>query len=233
MQQARTVTKDPIVAAAEAQLAGAQAIYAETHPDVIFAKQRLDEAKRLAAANPNDNGRRIAAAQIAANNEQIAALVRARAQESARSSTISAAQARAPVVMENVAQLENRAAVLRAQFQDVSTRLLAARSSARMATEDKGERLTVTDPPQVPDEPLSPNRPLLILGGLIAGVIAGVGLALLAELILKPIRGASQLEKMLGAAPLVVVPTLKAGRLPKTDSNAKPRAWKRKRQVAE
>src|SRR3546814_16466673 len=38
----------PVVAAAELRLAEARAGYAETHPDVILAKQALAEAKRLA-----------------------------------------------------------------------------------------------------------------------------------------------------------------------------------------
>ncbi len=41
--------RDPVVAAAEQQLASARAVYAETHPDVVIAKQRLAEAKELAA----------------------------------------------------------------------------------------------------------------------------------------------------------------------------------------
>jgi uncharacterized protein involved in exopolysaccharide biosynthesis len=210
MQQARKGTKDPGVAAAEAQLASARAIYAERHPDVVFAKQRLDQARQLAAQSPNDDARSIAAAQIAANNAQIQDLLRARAAESARSTSVSAAQARAPVVMESVTQLENRAAVLRAQFQDVSTRLLAARNSERMANEDKGERLSVIDPPQVPDRPLSPDRLLLVLGGIAAGSLAGLALALLVELVLRPIRGVKQLEQALGMPALAVIPPLSA-----------------------
>ena len=210
MEQARSAPKHPTVLAAEAQLAGARAIYAETHPDVVFARQRLEQARRLAAENPNNDAQTLAQAQIEANNRQIAALGRLRAAEAARSSSVSAAQARAPVVMETVAQLENRAMGLRTQYQDVSTRLLAARNSEKMATEDKGERLSVTDPPQVPEEPMSPNRPMLILGGIAAGLLGGFVLAMIAELVFRPIRGVAQVEKITGAAPLVVIPTLHA-----------------------
>jgi hypothetical protein len=133
--------------------------------------------------------------------------------------------------METVAQLENKAAVLRAQYQDVSTRLLGARNAERMTTEDKGERLSVTDPPQVPEEPLSPNRPLLVLGGLIAGIGIGFVLALLVELVNKPIRGASALEKVLRAPPLGIIPKIQPVAI-KGASNAtsgkKVPLWKRR-----
>ena len=209
-RQSRDQAKSPAVAAAEAQLANARAVYTESHPDVVFAKQRLEEARRLAAASPANDDNLAAAAQIEANNARIAALGRECSEQASRASAAVAAQSRAPVVMEQVSQLEDRADTLRTQYQGVATKLLAAQSSARMEAEQKGERLSVTDPPVVPEEPLSPNRPLLVLGGIAAGALAGFGLVLLIELMLRPIRGVSQIERLLGSPPLVVVPTLRA-----------------------
>lgn len=212
--------RDPVVVAAEAQLAGALAVYSNNHPDVRIARQRLEEAQRLAAANRTPPPPSSIPAQIAANNAQIAALGRARSQEAARSSTVSSAQARAPVVMEQVAQLENRASSLREQYQSTSTRLLNAQNSARMQAEEKGERLTLTDPPVIPEEPISPSPLMITIGGFAAGLMAGVGLALLLELLHKPIRGVGQVEALLGATPLAVVPTLPMG------ADAKPFSWR-------
>jgi hypothetical protein len=72
---------------------------------------------------------------------------------------------------------------------------------------------------------------LLIIGGIIAGALAGFVLAMLAEFIMKPIRGVAQLEKMLGAAPLVVIPTLKAGKLDTGGPFSKGAFWKRKKRA--
>ncbi len=207
--------RDPGVVAAEAQLAGALAIYSNSHPDVRIARQRLEEAQRLAAANRAPPPPSSIPTQIAANNAQIAALVRARSQESSRISSVSSAQARAPVVMEQIAQLENRASALREQHQATSTRLLNAQNYARMQAEEKGERLTMTDPPVVPENPISPGAFAITVGGLAAGFMAGVGLALLIEMLQKPIRGIAQVEATLGSPPLVVVPTLRMGADPK------------------
>ncbi|ARS27324.1 Wzz/FepE/Etk N-terminal domain-containing protein [Sphingomonas sp. KC8] len=207
-QAAGSVEGDPIVAAATQQLATARAIYSDNHPDVKFAEQRLREARQSAAARIAASGRNNpAAAQIAANNSTIAQLQAARAGEQARANAALSAQSAAPLVMEQVAQLQARADGLRTNYERVSANLMAAQASAKMENEQRGERLSVIDPPVVPDKPTSPNRPLLVVGGAMLGGMIGLGLALLVELMLRPIRGVAALQNLLGVAPLVVVPT--------------------------
>lgn len=196
--------KDPVVAAAEGQLAAARSIYSESHPDVRLARQKLEEAKRL--AGPGEDRSFMVRSQIQANNAQIAALERARSTDTAQVAAARGAQAQAPVLMERISQLESRADALRAQHNAAAQQLLAAETAARMEEEQKGERLSLIEAPVVADEPTSPNRPMFILGGLAAGLAAGLVLALAVELVLRPIRGASQVESFMGAAPLGVVP---------------------------
>jgi polysaccharide biosynthesis transport protein len=201
-------TRDPIVAQAEAQLAAARAVYTETHPDVILAKQRLAEAKELAVRTVGNLPIDTIASQIAFNNSQIAALMSARARESAQSSAILNAQSRAPLVLEQAAQLQQKLEGLNVQYQQVSGKLLTAQAASKMENEQKGERLMVIDPPVVPDKPASPNRPLLIFGGLAAGLGLGLLCALGLELLLSPIRGVGAVKAITGFAPLVAIPTI-------------------------
>lgn len=212
-QQVRTQSaqKDPVVQQAESNLAAVRAVYTDDHPDVRAAERQLEAAKSVAESRlaSGTGGTDVASAAISANNAQIAALGQARAAEASRSSSSLSAQARAPVVMEQIAQLESRAEALRSQFRDVSGRLLNARSSARMETEQKGERLSVVDPASMPDEPLSPNRELLAAAGVLGGLAGGVLLAILAEILLRPIRGVAEIERLLGVPPLVVIPTMR------------------------
>jgi uncharacterized protein involved in exopolysaccharide biosynthesis len=205
-QARRPAAKNPVVAAAEAQLAATRATYSDNHPDVALAQQRLEEIRRIARNDATGSDDALIQAQIAANNATIAALGRARSEEASRASSTLSAQSRAPVIMEQVMQLDNRANTLRLQYQDVSQKLLSAQNSARMAQEQKGERLSIVDPPVVPDKPTSPNRLLLILGGLFGGLGLGLVLALMLELVLRPIRGVDQIGGM-GLEPLAVVPT--------------------------
>lgn len=204
-----SATRDPVVTSAEAQLAAARAIYSESHPDVVLAKQRLAEARELAARNVDKIPVDQIASQIAFNNSQIAALQAARAQETARMSAAIGAQSRAPAVLEQISQLQQRLEGLNTQYQSVSGRLMAAQASAKAETEQKGERLSVVDPPVVPESPESLNRFLVVGGSLIAGATLGFLLVLGAELIYRPIRDARAVAAIVGEVPLVVIPTIK------------------------
>lgn len=206
--------RDPLVSNAESALAAARAVYSENHPDVVFAKQRLEEAKRLAASNITKLPFNEIDQQIAFNNSQISALQAAKNRESARTSAAIGAQARAPVIQEQIAQLQKRLDVLNVQYQGVSARLLNARAGKKAEDEQQGERLTLIDPPVVPEDPISPNRPLLIAGGIAAGLGLGLFLALALEFVMRPIRDADGIRALLGEAPLVVIPTISADRKP-------------------
>ncbi len=200
---------DPAIVAAEAQLANARAIYSESHPDVRLAELRLAQARRLAGRNTATAASAGAIqSQIAANESMISALNGAKARDESRASSMMAAQSRAPLVTEQIGQLQSRADQLRTSYQTVANNLMNARASVRMDNEKKGERLSVIDPPQVADGPLWPNRPLIIGGSLLAGLILGLVFAMVVEFLRRPIRGVGAVERITGAVPLVVVPTL-------------------------
>ena len=165
--QSTAVDRDPSVAAAEAQLAGARAVYSDNHPDVRLAQQRLAEAKRFAATNITKfNPASMLQQQIASNNASIASLTGAQNMDQRRAGAVMTAQSRGPAIAEQIAQLQAKADGLRVNYQTVATNLINARGTAKLSEQQKGERLSVIDPPVAADQPSWPNRPLLIAGGL-------------------------------------------------------------------
>jgi uncharacterized protein involved in exopolysaccharide biosynthesis len=194
---------DSAVAQAQAQLRVAEAKFSETHPDVLAAKAQLEAAKREAASHPAADP---VAAQLAGNRAQIASLERARAMVASNSSAYRAAATRAPALTSQLNQLERAAELLRDNYRGIGQKLQAAQIQARMESEQKGERLTLSDPPVVPDHPLRPNRPLIIAGAIAAGFGFGLVLVLLIELITRPIRGTAALRATVGEPPLAVIP---------------------------
>lgn len=184
----------------------AQAKYSDTHPDVIALRAQLEAAKRAAAQMPPAyNPSR---AQIASNNAQIGALSNARSMLLSQSATTRAARARAPALAEQVNQLEKQADALRDQYREIGSKLTNAQVSARMESEQKGERMTLADPPVLPDSPIRPNRPLIAAGSIALGIGIGLALMLAMEMFFRPIRGTAALKQAAGAAPLVVIPQL-------------------------
>jgi uncharacterized protein involved in exopolysaccharide biosynthesis len=197
---------DTTVSALQQALTAAEAKYSSSHPDVVALKAQLAAAKQAAASAPAAPNP--ARAQIAGNNAQINALRGARAMLLSQSASTRAAQAQAPAIAGRLDQLSKQAEGLRDQYRQIGSKLVSAQVSARMETEQKGERMTLADPPVQPDSPIRPNRPLIILGSIVAGLGIGMALILALELFLRPIRGTAALAAAAGAAPLVVIPPL-------------------------
>jgi uncharacterized protein involved in exopolysaccharide biosynthesis len=204
-QSKRPASKNPALAAAEAALAAAQAQYSDRHPDVIAAKEKVAQLRRMAQQDGGDGD--LVQEQIAANNAAIQQLMSQRDATLARANSAMAGQARAPAIMEQAMQLESRASTLRSQYAEVAANLLKAQNSARMAKEQRAERLSLVEPANLPDRPYSPNRLLLIGGGAAAGLGLGLLLALGLELMNKPVRSPRQIEG-LGLPVIGVVPLL-------------------------
>jgi hypothetical protein len=212
--QSRRPAGNSALAAAEAALASAQAQYSDTHPDVVAARDRVAQLRNMSQQSAGGND--LIQEQIAANNAAIHQLMAQRDAMLTRANSAMAGQARAPAIMEQAMQLENRASTLRTQYQQVAENLLKAQNSARMANEQRAERLSLVEPANLPDRPYSPNRLLLIAGGAAAGLGLGLLLALALELLVRPVRSPKQIENlglpMIGVVPLIKMPTRHQGR---------------------
>jgi uncharacterized protein involved in exopolysaccharide biosynthesis len=145
--------------------------------------------------------------QIQSNNVAIAQLMAQRNAAMSRVNDSQTRQAGAPAIMERAMQLESQANNIRQQYSKVSSDLLRAQSSARLANEQRAERLSLVEPPDLPDQPHWPNRPIVIAGGAGAGLALGFLLALLIELLNRPMRSPAQVQSM-GYPVLGVVPIL-------------------------
>ena len=205
LQSRRPDQGNNALAAAEAQLAAAQAQYSDTHPDVVAAKERVNQLRKIASQSSASDAIQ---EQIASNNEAIKQLMGQRDASLAKITAAMAGKAQAPAIMEQAMQLESRASALRGQYQQVSDNLLKAQNSSRMATEQRAERLSLVEPANLPHRPYSPKRLKLIGGGAAAGLALGLLLALGLELLTKPVRSPRQIEQ-LGLPLLGVVPLLK------------------------
>jgi succinoglycan biosynthesis transport protein ExoP len=203
------------IAQAEAALAAAQAIYADSHPDVVAAKERLKALRQSVPETSETAVDSTVQEQIRANNDAIAQLRSQREAAVARASTVMAGQARAPVIQEQASQLESRANALREQYNSVATNLMRAQNGARLAGEQRAERLSLVEPPNLPDQPNWPNRPLVIAAGAAAGLVLGLLLALIVELLRRPLRSPSQIEgigfPVIGIVPVYELPGKKRG----------------------
>lgn len=95
-----------------------------------------------------------------------------------------------------------------AKYKELRAKQLEAQLGQNLELENKGESFTLIEPPQVPNKAEKPNRPKIMALGFMASIGVGLGLALLIEMIKGGARGYTEITRIIGQAPLVVVPII-------------------------
>ena len=89
------------------------------------------------------------------------------------------------------------------KYQEIRAKQMSADLAQSLESEQKGERFTLIQPPELPIQPISPNRVALILLGLILAGGAGVGVAIILEALDGAIYSRSEIVSIAGVEPLV------------------------------
>lgn len=176
----------------------------DNHPDVISVRNQI---AGLRAAAQADNGALGGTPNPAYSSLQsikadrdasVQALQARRAALQTEIATLTARQVNDPQVAAEAQRIGRDYDVLRQQYD----KLLQDREELRLRGEVKTEReavkFEVVDPPTTPRAPVAPNRPILLLGVLIAGIGAGVGLAFALGQLKTTYSTTAKLEKATG-----------------------------------
>ncbi len=188
----------------------------EEYPDVKRTKAELaDLERRLRAAGRDGMGAKpdnpayiTLEAQLAGTRSEIgsvrshlAALEKKRAAYGSRLMAM-------PRVEEGYKVLLVERTNLQAKYDDLSKKFMEAQVAHGVEKEQKGERFTIIDAARLPERPYSPNRPAIILIGLILGVGAGVGFASLREFTDSTFRNVESLAAATGVPVLAAIPLI-------------------------
>ncbi len=165
--------------------------FTDRHPDVVSTLAEMEQVRdRIESGSADDEAEKKApssvAEQQARNEAQRASLrVEGTQREVVRlQGEIDQAQARlaaTPRVAEQLDALEREYKNLSDSANDFSNKRLEANVAANMERRQKGEQFRVLEPAYAPPDATSPNRPLIIVLGLMLGIGAGAGLALLLD----------------------------------------------------
>lgn len=175
------------LASAQAELSAMRARgLTSVHPDVMALEAQIGALRAQVAREPAGGGggttQNPAYASLVAiraeRQGQVAALQARRAQLNGEVAGMTARQTREPAVAAEYDRLNRDYNVHKEQYD----RLLAQRERIRLQGEAETSadavRIDILDAPTRPRVPNSPNRPLLLLGVLLAGLGGGIGVAL-------------------------------------------------------
>ena len=102
--------------------------------------------------------------------------------------------------------LQRDYAAVRAQYEQAVANRARAETGDTIEALSKGQRITVIESAVPPQEPESPNRPLLAIAGVVGGIAMGAGLLVLIELLNTAIRRPADITAKLGITPLGTLP---------------------------
>jgi len=219
---------------AQAKLAAARERYGPEHPDRVRLEREVDSLQSQLAALPQQPGAGNAAgAKTDADNP---AYVQIQAQLSATGNDLQSLDAQSATLHQRISELTNDITLApqveqeyreltrdydnsRLKYQELRSKQAEAKVAQNLEADRKGERFTLIEPPLPPEEPVSPNRPLVAVAGVVLSLGLAFGMLWLLENNDFSVRGRADLLKLTGVPPLALVPYI--------DTDAERRATRR------
>ena len=232
----------------QAQLIDLQGRYTDDHPDVIKTKADIAAVKKQLAALDNPGAKSTAASSDKGSGSEPPEIRSLRLQVHQYEDMITQATRDQKKLQDEIALYQGRVAASPAieeeykelardydNAQKVYQDDLAKQSTSKMATQaeqdQEGQRMALLNPADLPDTPSFPNRLLFAGGGLGAGLVLGLGLAMWMELREKCIRTEADAEGAVGLPVLVAVPWVLQAEA--ENGNGKGHFWSRKKSDTE
>ncbi|HEY5761309.1 MAG TPA: hypothetical protein VIU34_36060, partial [Steroidobacter sp.] len=201
---------------AKSQLGAVREKYASDHPDV----QQLERLVASLETAMRDAPLTSEAVRADPDNP---AYIQVNSQREASINERTSLQKKNSVLRERIADYERRLAAspevareystimremenAQLKYSEVRQKQMEATLAQNLETERKGERFTLIEPPMAPEEPASPNRPALVVMGVLLSFGAAVGLVLLLEVLDTSIRSRRDIEALVSVPPLAVLP---------------------------
>jgi polysaccharide chain length determinant protein (PEP-CTERM system associated) len=198
------------------------------HPDLLRAKTLVADlqrevARQAAAASKlrADKPKPLTAAEIARHNRtselraeidsldrQVADKVAEQAELRASAQTYQARVEALPSRESDLASLTRDYDTLQSTYRILLTKKEDSKVSENLEQRQAGQQYKILDPPRLPQRPVSPNRPLMDLGAALAGLVFGIGVAVLLEFLDKSLKVEADVRTVLNLPVLATIPTM-------------------------
>ena len=207
------------------ELARLRKRYSEKHPDVIKAVKKKKELKEQIADLSVDQGVPNEEAvepdspayinlqtQIESTQMEIQAARKDLQRMRSKYAELQRRIEKTPKVEQAYTELQRNYENAKAKYQETKSRLLSAREAQDLEQNQISQKLTLVDPPTVPEEPYKPNRMALLLVGAVLSLGCGVGSGSLGEFMDTSMHTPRDLSALTSRPLLAAIPNIQTHR---------------------
>ncbi|MEM7172634.1 MAG: Wzz/FepE/Etk N-terminal domain-containing protein [Pseudomonadota bacterium] len=205
----------------DSQLSVARQKYADSHPDIVrllrqrdglvdaIAEARAQGPVKVQEREPNNPAYIQIKAQLDAVRSERRALGGQRNDLTEKLEDLQTRLYMTPQVEREYTALmrDHESALL--SYREIKAKQTAAELGQALETDQKAEQFSLIEPPELPLEPVRPNRKLILFVGFVFAFGIGCGTVSIREFLDQAVYGSRHLEAVAGAAPLVVLPYIK------------------------
>jgi succinoglycan biosynthesis transport protein ExoP len=208
------------LADAKSKLASLQEKYSPTHPDVVRLQHEilgLEKAVQSDASAPAEKTSHEHAdnpvyiqvkGQLDALTVDRASEVKKRDELQAKFDDYDKRMAQSPEVERQYREMTRELEAAQLKYQEILSKQTEAQVAQNLEAERKGEKFTMIEPPLLPEKPISPNRVLIVIAGLVAAVCLGVGAVVAQEALDGSVRGPADIRQLLQIPALASIPVI-------------------------
>lgn len=215
-----------------AKLVQLRSRYSEQYPDVIKMKSEIAELEKriesgVGSPKPADKADNPAyvtlSSQLASVQSDIESNKRVNRDLAQKRDFYRKKIERTPRVEEGYKSLLVDRNNTQAKYDDLTRKYMEARVSSGLEKEQMGEKFTLIDPARLPEKPVIPNIPVMLLIGVVLGMGAGVGTASVREFNDNSVRSPDDLGRETALPVLASIPDIV---LPEEEARKKMKAYK-------
>ncbi len=191
------------------QLNEALVLYSEENPRVKLLRARITELEQTVLpleAQGEATGNTFLDAQLAELASRISVLNEQKQSVQTQLEQLTTKINRTPATAIRVEELTQDRDNIQQQYNLAVDRLSRASTGERIEVTAQGQRVSIIEPPVVPSKPSKPNRAMIAGGGSFMGILVGLGLVILLELLNRSVRRPEDLTTHLGITPLATIP---------------------------
>jgi uncharacterized protein involved in exopolysaccharide biosynthesis len=205
---------------AKTQLATALEKYSPEHPDVVRLRRQVDSLEKEVQAEGASGAPQTARAhadnpvyvQVKGELDSLAVAregaIKKRDELQAKLNSVDRHVAQSPEVERQYREVVRDLESAQFKYGEILSKQSEAQIAVNLETEQKGEKFTMIEPPQPPQKPVSPNRILILIIGLVLAFAAAAAAVLVREALDASVRGPKDIRELLQVPALASIPVI-------------------------